>query len=817
MNLSTPIPTTIVRGLLLRALACALLACALWAPAAAAVADVPEVVRELIERGEARRAQGQLDDALAAYQEARKLGPEVVEIYVALGGIYHQQGQLEAAREAFAAGIAISPQDRSLLYNGAVVALNLGRLEEGRGWIGQAVAAHPKDAELYLLQAAILDRLEEKKSALDALLQAEKLRPGDAQVQFRLGNLYYAVGRSEDAVDAYQRALRKDPSLLRAQYNLGAVLFALGRNDEALAAYEIGLAPIQKAFASGEPVEPVHAVAFTNLGAIHTQGRRWPQAFDAFDKALRLEPKRTDLLASRGFVAFQQGKLDVAAADYEKVLAADPKSSAAALHLGLIHARKDQCQQAVARLEQGLPGFDVPTRIQALEPLAGCYARLGRAQDAENAFRAVLADRPDDAELLFALGRLQRKQGKAADAEELLAKAASRRPEHRDTTIELLALAEQRGDRDRQIALAEDLVKRHGAAVPALWQARFSLALLYLELGRPKDALPHLEALGAAKQVPAASKAEIVRTHGVALAAAGQYDDARKKLRAAGGAGAGNALAFVEAMAGQPEAALQAMGGKQQGSAQRANLGLLLWSLGRFDDARPHLEAGGSEPAVRAALGDLALRRGDLGEAMEQWQAVAAGCARGADPRAAKLCAWVKKAQDQARLQAAFGDLARALRGEGGGVTGLRQVADDALAATPAGDPRRAQVLYLRGMARLQGGELDGAVADLGAALEAKPAPELEAVLRNNLAVAHARAGRTAEARRHFESARAHGGSGNSSSGSGAVAALNLAILLDGEGRKAEALPLYLQYVQADGPRRKEIEGWVARLREVTP
>ena len=49
------------------------------------------------------------------------------------------------------------------------------------------------------------------------------------------------------------------------------------------------------------------------------------------------------------------------------------------------------------------------------------------------------------------------------------------------------------------------------------------------------------------------------------------------------------------------------------------------------------------------------------------------------------------------------------------------------------------------------------------------------------------------------------------------MTALNLAILLDGEGRKADALPLYLQYVQADGPRRKEIEGWVARLREVTP
>lgn len=771
--------------------------------------EVPEVVRELLERGEAERGQGRLAEAIATYEEARRLGPQVVEIYVALGALHHQRGELSASLEAFRGGLGLRPDDRSLLFNAAVVALALEQLGEAQGFAEKALAANGKDVDLLLLEAAILDRRGERAAALETLAKADKLRPNDAQIQFRLGNLYQADGRGAEAVEAYRRALKKDPGLIRAQYNLGAALFGLGRNQEALEAYRVALAPVEKALAAGDEVDPVNAVAFANLGSIHRQLGQWQPALQAFFTALQLDPKRRDLLPSRAYAQLQLGRLDQAAADYQDVLADDPGSGAALLGLGLIESRRGRCAPAVDFLERGFPHFAADERIAALEPLARCYAALGRGDDAEKAFRTLVEGRQDDPELLFALGRLLRRQGQDAEAESWLEKAAALRPGHLGTQLELLALAEKRGDQPRQITLAEDLLKRHGDR-PELWPLRASLALLYLGAGRAAEALPHYAALETIKTAPAPSpqeRAEIQRCHGLALAAAGQYDEARKKLRGAadGGASAAGALAFAEAMAGRGDAALAALGGAKD-PAQRANLGLLLWSLGRGDEARPHLEAaqsaaGPAGAAARAALADLAVRRGEAGVAANLLESGLAACR--AVPPENKLCAYERELAGAARLQQAQAELVRALRADAPS-PGLRQLAEEMVGIYPAKDPRRASALYLRGSARLLGGDESGAAADFEAALADGPG-ELEKSLRGNLAVALARQGKNAEARRLLEAQREP------------AAQLDLGILLESEGKAAEALPFYLAYVQSGGDRRKEVEGWVTRLKEISP
>jgi tetratricopeptide (TPR) repeat protein len=776
-----------------------------------AAQDVPEVVRELLEQSESQRAAGRLDEAIGTLEEARRLDPSVAQIHVALGALQHQRGDLPASLEAFRAGLQALPEDRSLLFNAAVVALALEKFDEARGFAAKALQKNPKDVDLLLLEAAALDRQGKREDALAGLLKADKLRPNDAQVQFRLGNLYHAMGRGNEAVEAYRKALKKDPGLLRAQSNLGAVLFSLGRNQEALEAYRAALSPVEKALLSGEQVDPLNAVAFANLGSIHRQLGQWRPALQAYFTALQLDPKRRELLVSRGFVQLQLGQLDEAAADYQDALADDPKSGPALLGLGLIESRRGRCAPAVDFLERGFASFDSAARIEALQPLARCYAALGRGDDAEKAFRTLIEGRQDDSELLFALGRLLRGQGKDAEAETWLAKAHTLEPEHLGASLELLALAEKRGDQERQMTLAEDLLRRHGAR-QELWPLRASLALLYVGAGRAAEALPHYAALEAVKNVPAAEKAELQRCHGLALAAAGKYEEARKRLRGTSDAmarsgGSNGALAFVEAMAGNGEAALAALGGARD-PAQRANLGLLLWSIGRGDEAKQHLEAATAAPgatgaAVRIALADLALRRGDAAGAGDQLAAAQAACQNAkADD---KLCAHQRTLREAARGQQAQAELARALRADAGSAQ-LRQLGEEMVAAHGPKDPRRPFALLLRGTSRLLAGDAPGAEKDFEAALAEAPTGELEKSLRGNLAVAVAQQGRAAEARRLFEAQREP------------IAQLDLGILLENEGKGPEALPFYLAYLQSGGgDRRQEVEGWVARLREVSP
>ncbi len=316
--------------------------------------------------------------------------------------------------------------------------------------------------------------------------------------------------------------------------------------------------------------------------------------------------------------------------------------------------------------------------------------------------------------------------------------------------------------------------------------------------------------------MPAGEKAQLQRCYGLALAAAGKYDDARKKLRGAadGGASSAGALAFVEAMAGKSDAALAALGGARD-PAQRANLGLLLWSIGRGDEARPHLEAaqaaaGPTGAAARAALADLALRRGEAGAAANLLESGLAACktAKGSATPDDKLCAFGRELAGAARLQLAQAELARALRADAPSAS-LRQLADELVAAAPAKDPRRPTALYLRGTARLLAGDESGAAADFQNALEEAVTIEGRVELRKKPARQPGGGagppGQNRRARRLLEAQREP------------VAQLDLGILLDNAGKATEALPFYLAYLQSGGERRKEVEAWVARLKEVSP
>ncbi|MEM8931130.1 MAG: tetratricopeptide repeat protein, partial [Acidobacteriota bacterium] len=395
--------------------------------------DVPEVVRELLERGQRLQDDGRHDDAIEAFEDARELSPSVVESYLGLGAARLATGDTEASLEAFAAGLAVAPDHRNLLFNAAVVGLRLNRLDRAVGWTAHALDVHRDDVELHVVHATVLSRLDRDAEALEALEAADRLSPRTPSILFRLGNQLHKVGDSERAARAFRDAIARDRKMLRAHYNLGAVLFELERDDEALEAYGIALEPFDELFRSGSLPEPIHAQAYANLGAIHTRRQDWSAALAAYDKALRLQPERTAWLYNRGFVHFRAGHEEAARDDYTAALARDTDLPLAYLHLGQLDRRAGDCSAAVGRLEQGLDRFDTRQRLAALEMMAFCYTELGRPDQAETAFRDVLDASPDDPELLLGLGRLLRRQGQSDEARALLDRSLDLRRGHLPT------------------------------------------------------------------------------------------------------------------------------------------------------------------------------------------------------------------------------------------------------------------------------------------------------------------------------------------------------------------------------------------------
>ena len=827
---------------------CAMIAFGLLVTGAAtAQDDVPEVVRSLLDQAARAAESGRTDDALDLFRQARELGPQVVQVYVDQGALLADTGDFEAALESFEGGLRIAPDDRDLGFNAAVAALRLGRTDVAARHAQRVVEGHPRDVDSRLLQASALERLDQHAAALAALRAADELAPGNPRILYRLGNQYQRTGQAEQAVDAYRQAIRRDKKLLPAHFNLGAVLFELGRLDEALAAYVIALEPIDEAFRKGQTVDPVNALAYRNLGAIYLQGEEYRQAVAAYAKARQLAPSDSQVLYNLGFAHYRLGQWDEAREAYEHALRQDADLPVAYLHLGQIAARKGEWVEATARFEAGVPKLSGDDQEEALRALARAYRETGRGGDAEQAYRRVLDASGDDPQILLALGRLAREDGRMDETRSLLERARRAAPDDVEVGLELAGVLGQSDDTAAQKALYGELLAAHsGSGGPALLRVRLALALLELAEGDAAAATGHLEQLSGAKGLDDESRAVVAALRGVLRADDGDLDGARKLLQKASGAtsvAAADALAVVDALAGRGDDAVKVLQASLAradqsdpktpvASALRLDTGLLLWSLGRHDEARPHLEAAfrsaPDEPALRAAVGDLALRDGDVFQAVEHLGRAEELCRAGGGRAAPSahtgrvfqvqlagsggddaLCDWVERAVGATRVAAALDTLPGALLGRADSRATLSLV--EAALTGPLGADLRAAALFVRGTLRLASGQNAAAAQDLSGAADGGLPQSLASHAQNNLAVAYARLGRHEEARQLLETSR-------SSRATSQSATLNLGILYDDyldDGRRA--LGLYDDYLRSGGRRTTDARAWAGRLRELYP
>jgi superkiller protein 3 len=521
--------------------------------------DMPEVARSLMEEGDRARDAGRLDDALAKYQKAIDAAPQLASAYANAGAILFQQQKTEEAYKMFARGVEKAPSDRTLLSNAAAAAQQLGKSPEALTFVDRALEKNPRDAALHALRGTVLRSLNRETEAVSALQEATRLAPNEARHHFSLGNALYATGKKDEAIEEYRRAIGIDRDYTRAYYNLGAALFDMGRYPEALGAYMKALEPIDKAFAKNENVDPIHARAYANLGAIWMKQQAWQQASEAYSKSLKLDPKSADAHYNLGFIYFNSNKNDRAEEEYRKALALDPTLPLAYLHLGQIAWKRGDAAGAMKMLREGLPRFDAPSKTTALRIVGRAELKLANNEAAA----AALRENAGDAESMILLARIERRAKHLDEATRAIASAPG---DSRAAMLERALIARDRGD----------LVGERGA----------------LEQLIAKDP----------------SRSELHSALGVNLLRSGDLDAARKYVD----------TPLLAALSKRDAVALAQMANDP---FARGDAGLLMWQTGRPRDARAHLTAAlAADPAwdeVALASGEIALAEHEYSKAVE--------------------------------------------------------------------------------------------------------------------------------------------------------------------------------------------------------
>lgn len=307
-----------------------------------------------------------------------------------------------------------SRNDRALHYS-AWSLWESGELEEAAAQYHQLLARLPQFSGAWLELARVLQGLGRHEKALDAVERALPREPHNAVLHYTRGESLVALGRMAQAIDAYRQAIQLDPAYADALGNLGAALGSLRRWHEAV-----------RWNAEAMKLKPsvVHA---HNLGVALAELGRFQEAEEAFKLAVSLEPSSAELQARLALAIAAQGRVADGLHTLEGALAIDPSNIAVRTSLSSLLVGEGRAQEAIevaletvrlhvdnwqahaalgwayfqADLPQaGLAAFEIGVRLQpdVPETLAGyaaCLSRLGRHDEAIEAFRRVLVADPD--------------------------------------------------------------------------------------------------------------------------------------------------------------------------------------------------------------------------------------------------------------------------------------------------------------------------------------------------------------------------------------------------------------------------------------
>lgn len=305
-----------------------------------------------------------------------------------------------------------------------------------------------------------------------------------------LGETYLAYELPEEAESALSLAARLDPAQPRWPYL--RALAALGRGDREAALGHFDTVLTQR---PDQLPSLLHsAEILLDLGRLDAAATRYAEAQTILADQ-DLPGMRAAIHFGLGRLAAEVGRHDEAAAEFRSALASQPGATGVYYHLARALHRVGESQaarDALAGRGDVLPVYRDPWYAAMKRRSQGSQADLllglkelkaGRLAEAETALLRVIAQRPEDAEVLAGLGRVHQVRQEPIEAEAFYRRAlAAERAAGDDETLTVLlnfgALLAQRGD-----AEALEIFRRAAEADPNSAAAHYNLALEWLRRG----------------------------------------------------------------------------------------------------------------------------------------------------------------------------------------------------------------------------------------------------------------------------------------------------------------------------------------------
>jgi tetratricopeptide (TPR) repeat protein len=263
--------------------------------------------------------------------------------YILEAEAYYGEGQLDEAIAAYQQAVAISPDDTEARIRLAQFLSLRQRTAEAVAQAQKAVLLEPSNPGALTALCQAFDGESRYSEAFDACECAIELDPDYAEAYAYLARVYVDTGDWIPARTYAEQAVDLNFQSMDAHYNQGYVLEAQGLYSQAVDAYENGIV-----------LHPKLALLYINAGQNHRVLGQFTEAVDLFEKATRLDPASPVGYDQLGWTYYTAGQYSRAIDTLEQATVIDPDYTPAWGHLGIVYYVLQQYEEVIPVLEQAI-------------------------------------------------------------------------------------------------------------------------------------------------------------------------------------------------------------------------------------------------------------------------------------------------------------------------------------------------------------------------------------------------------------------------------------------------------------------------------
>ncbi len=262
-------------------------------------------------------AKGDRQAAVAAYQEAARVGAKVIAPRLALAQISSDrrdaQGMIRYSTEV----LNINPAEAQARLIHAEGTMARGNFAEADSEISALISDYPTWTEARL-QAGLLFLAEKRtRRAVDTFRALLAASPDDERVLTALATAYMQEGSGDEAIKVLSAEVQKYPAAESKRQLLAAVALKLNNINIALQQYQ--------ALATAQPASSDYQFALGNIYAYMGEKNK---AVENFEAAVRLDPTSSSKICRLGIAYYAAGMNDAADKAYARATTLSPSDPA---------------------------------------------------------------------------------------------------------------------------------------------------------------------------------------------------------------------------------------------------------------------------------------------------------------------------------------------------------------------------------------------------------------------------------------------------------------------------------------------------------